>query len=100
MFSLAVRVYDNLKGASDSDVSELKALLSLYPQINEGSPHLLRLCDKLYDADPTMLTFGVNTSGHMDGSDFYLTIYSDDKVAISDGCDDNDVLISPTFSES
>ena len=36
----------------------------------------------------------------MDGSDFYLTIYSDDKVAISDGCDDNDVLISPTFSES
>jgi len=47
-----------------------------------------------------MLTFGVNTSGHMDGSDFYLTIYSDDKVAISDGCDDNDVLISPTFSES
>jgi hypothetical protein len=46
----------------------------------------------------THVTFGVNTSG-LPGADFYLTITAEDGVLYSDGMDENEVPIHPTYSE-
>ena len=98
MFALATRVFGHADGASEPALSELKDYLRPYDVIDESLAPL-RICMPALEVAQTHVMFGVNTSG-LPGSDFYLTITTNENVFYSDGMSENDVLLRPTYSES
>jgi hypothetical protein len=99
MYSLAVSIFSNLVDAPQPDVDAFKNMLRAYDVVDESLAPL-RLHAPLCVNDDKV-TFGVNTSG-IKGVDFYLTCLNDNDntVLYSDGMDENDVPLVPTWSES
>jgi hypothetical protein len=93
MFALAKRVFRELK-ARVKDIEQLDDLKDFLRSFKVCDEVLAPLRISAFEATQAQVTFGVNTSG-VPGTDFYLTILSDDTVLYSDGVDENNVPIRP-----